>query len=259
MEKKTALITGAGSGLGSGIARVLARSGYDVAIHTGTNVERARALAESLAAECGVRAEVFSADFSQAGGAQRLFAQFRERFERLDLFVNNAGITKGGPVLQMTEETFDLVHNVNWKNAYFSVQQAASIMVETKTAGNMVIISSNNHAMNWYGASVYATVKEALVKFTRHAAMEFAQYGIRVNCIAPGFIKTQLTTRYTQEQVDAFVRKIPSGILGRPEDIVPMALLLADEEKARFIVGHTFVIDGGQSIDGAIDSMMYDF
>ena len=163
MEKKTALITGAGSGLGSGIVRVLARNGYDVAIHTGTNAERARALAESLAAEYGVRAEVFSADFSQAGGAQRLFAQFRERFDRLDLFVNNAGITKGGPILQMTEETFDLVHNVNWKNAYFSVQQAASIMVETKTAGNMVIISSNNHAMNWYGASVYATVKEALV------------------------------------------------------------------------------------------------
>ena len=186
MEKKTALITGAGSGLGSGIVRVLARNGYDVAIHTGTNAERARALAESLTAEYGVRAEVFSADFSQAGGAQRLFAQFREHFDRLDLFVNNAGITKGGPILQMTEETFDLVHNVNWKNAYFSVQQAASIMVDTKTAGNMVIISSNNHAMNWYGASVYATVKEALVKFTRHAAMEFAQYGIRVNCVAPG-------------------------------------------------------------------------
>ena len=94
MEKKTALITGAGSGLGSGIARVLARNGYDVAIHTGTNAERARALAESLAAEYGVRAEVFLADFSQAGGAQRLFAQFRERFDRLDLFVNNAGITR---------------------------------------------------------------------------------------------------------------------------------------------------------------------
>lgn len=187
MEKKTALITGAGSGLGSGIARVLARSGYDVAIHTGTNVERARALAESLAAECGVRAEVFSADFSQAGGAQRLFAQFRERFDRLDLFVNNAGITKGGPILQMTEETFDLVHNVNWKNAYFSVQQAASIMVETKTAGNMVIISSNNHAMNWYGASVYATVKEALVKFTRGMRpWNFAQYGHPRQLHCPG-------------------------------------------------------------------------
>ena len=95
--------------------------------------------------------------------------------------------------------------------------------------------------------------------FTKALGVEVARHGIRVNCIAPGFIKTQLTTRYTQEQVDAFERKIPSGILGRPEDIVPMALLLADEEKARFIVGQTFVIDGGQSIDGAIDSMMYDF
>ena len=246
MEKKTALITGAGSGLGSGIARVLARSGYDVAIHTGTNVERARALAESLAAECGVRAEVFSADFSQAGGAQRLFAQFRERFERLDLFVNNAGITKGGPILQMTEETFDLVHNVNWKNAYFSVQQAASIMVETKTAGNMVIISSNNHAMNWYGASVYATVKEALVKFTRHAAMEFAQYGIRVNCIAPGWIDTG-EARMGGEQKERSIPAIPMKRWVQPEEIGQWILFL-DGPAAASLTGDTIELDGGVRI-----------
>ena len=94
---------------------------------------------------------------------------------------------------------------------------------------------------------------------TKTLGVEVAKYGINVNCIAPGFIQTKLTTRYTEEQIAAFERKIPAGVLGRPDDIVHMALLLADEEKSRFIVGQTFVIDGGQSIDGAIDSMMYDF
>lgn len=169
-----------------------------------------------------------------------------QRFERLDLFVNNAGITKGGPILQMTEETFDLVHNVNWKNAYFSVQQAASIMVETKTAGNMVIISSNNHAMNWYGASVYATVKEALVKFTRHAAMEFAQYGIRVNCIAPGWIDTG-EARMGGGQKKRSIPAIPMKRWVQPEEIGQWILFL-DGPAAASLTGDTIELDGGVRI-----------
>ena len=246
MAKKTALITGAGSGLGSGIARVLARDGYDVAIHTGTNEERAKALAESLAAEYGVRAEALLADFSRGGGAQRLFAQFRERFDRLDLFVNNAGVTKGGPILHMTEETFDLVHNINWKNAYFSVQQAAAFMVETGRSGNMVLISSNNHAMNWYGASVYATVKEALVKFTRHAAMEFAQYGIRVNCIAPGWIDTG-EARMGGGQKEKSIPGIPLKRWVQPEEIGQWVLFLSGPAAAS-LTGDTIELDGGVRI-----------
>lgn len=169
-----------------------------------------------------------------------------QRFERLDLFVKNAGITKGGPILQMTEETFDLVHNVNWKNAYFSVQQAASIMVEMKTAGNMVIISSNNHAMNWYGASVYATVKEALVKFTRHAAMEFAQYGIRVNCIAPGWIDTG-EARMGGGQKERSIPAIPMKRWVQPEEIGQWILFL-DGPAAASLTGDTIELDGGVRI-----------
>lgn len=169
-----------------------------------------------------------------------------QRFERLDLFVKNAGVTKGEPILQMTEETFDLVHNVNWKNAYFSVQQAASIMVETKTAGNMVIISSNNHAMNWYGASVYATVKEALVKFTRHAAMEFAQYGIRVNCIAPGWIDTG-EARMGGGQKERSIPAIPMKRWVQPEEIGQWILFL-DGPAAASLTGDTIELDGGVRI-----------
>lgn len=246
MPKKTALITGAGSGLGSGIARVLAKEGYDVAIHTGSNPARAEALAASLRSEFGVRVEAIEADFSKAGGAQHLFQQFRSQFDRLDLFVNNAGITKGAPILRMTEETFDLVHNINWKNAYFSVQQAAACMVDYGIAGNMVIISSNHHAMNLYGASIYATVKEALVKFTRHAALEFAQYGIRVNCIAPGWIDTG-EERMGGDQKEKSIPTIPMKRWVQPEEIGQWILFLSGAAAAS-LTGDTIELDGGVRI-----------
>jgi NAD(P)-dependent dehydrogenase (short-subunit alcohol dehydrogenase family) len=246
MPKKTALVTGAGSGLGSAIARVLAGDGYDVAIHSGSNAARAESLAASLRSEFGVRAEAIEADFSRSGGAQQLFAQFRSKFDRLDLFVNNAGVTKGAPILQMTEETFDLVHNINWKNAYFSVQQAAACMVDQKIAGNMVIISSNHHAMNLYGASIYATVKEALVKFTRHAALEFAQYGIRVNCIAPGWIDTG-EERMGGGQKEKSIPTIPMKRWVQPEEIGQWVLFLSSPAAAS-LTGDTLELDGGVRI-----------
>ena len=119
-------------------------------------------------------------------------------------------------------------------------------MVEMKTAGNMVIISSNNHAMNWYGASVYATVKEALVKFTRHAAMEFAQYGIRVNCSAPGWIDTG-EARMGGGQKERSIPAIPMKRWVQPEEIGQWILFL-DGPAAASLTGDTIELDGGVRI-----------
>jgi 3-oxoacyl-[acyl-carrier protein] reductase len=246
MPRKTAIVTGAGSGLGSGIARVLAGAGYDLALHTGSNPDRAQALALELHAAHGVRAEAFQADFTKPGGAQALFAHVRASFDRLDLFVNNAGVTKGGPILGMTEEVFDLVNAINWKNAYFCVQQAAAFMKETGCAGSMVLISSNNHAMNWYGASVYGCVKEALVKLTRHAAMEFAQYGIRVNCIAPGWVDTG-EARMGGGQKERSIPSIPMKRWVQPEEIGQWILFLSGPAAAS-LTGDTIELDGGVRI-----------
>ncbi len=245
MPQKTALITGAGSGLGRGVARALALGGYDLALHTGSNEARARALAEEIAKESGKRAEVFAADFSQSGGALKLFAQFREKFDRLDLFVNNAGVTMGAPILDMTEEIFDTVNNINWKNAYFCVQQAAQTMVDKGTRGNMVLISSNNHAMNWHGASIYAVVKEALVKFTRHAAMEFARYGIRVNCIAPGWVDTGEARMEGYQE--SSIPEIPMKRWVKPSEIGEWILFLSSPACAS-LTGDTIELDGGVRI-----------
>ena len=247
---RAALVTGAGSGLGRGIARTLACAGYDVAIHTGSNEERARSLADELKALSGRRVEVIVADFSKSGGAEELFKQYP--YDRLDIFVNNAGVTMGAPILKMTDEIFDTVSNINWKNAYFCVQQAAKLMIDKEIKGNIVIISSNNHAMNWNGISIYATVKEALVKFTKHAAMEFAQYGIRVNCIAPGWINTG-EARLERHKTSS-LKGIPLKRWVEPSEIGEWILFMSSPAAAS-LTGDTIELDGGVRImSGAPES-----
>jgi NAD(P)-dependent dehydrogenase (short-subunit alcohol dehydrogenase family) len=240
---KKALVTGAGSGTGRGIARVLVNAGYDVVIHTGSNEARARSLAAELAGQSGRRVEVVAADFSKPGGAEKLFANYP--FDTLDLYVNNAGVTMGAPIIKMTEEIFDTVSNINWKNAYFGVQQAAKLMIKNGTRGSMVIISSNNHAMNWNGISIYAVLKEALVKFTKHAAMEFARYGIRVNCIAPGWIDTGEAR--IEKHKEKVMHTIPLKRWVQPSEIGEWILFLASPAAAS-LTGDTIELDGGVRI-----------
>ena len=240
---KTALITGAGSGLGMGIARTLADAGYDLAIHTGSNEESALALAAELKAKTGRRIEVIAADFSKPDGAAKLFSRYP--FDSLDLFVNNAGVTMGSPILGVTDELFDTLSNINWKNAYFCVKQAAQIMIDNKVKGSIVLISSNHHAMNWNGISIYAVLKEALVKFTRHAAMEFARYGIRVNCIAPGWIDTG--KERVERHKKTVMKNIPLKRWVQPSEIAEWILFISGPAAAS-LTGETIELDGGVRI-----------
>lgn len=242
MANKVALVTGGGSGLGRGIARGLALAGFDVGIHTGSNEERARALAAELSQETGRRVEAFVADFSVGGGAQRLFEQFRERFDRLDLFVNNAGVTMFGRIIDITEERFDLISNIDWKNAYFCVQQAARMMVDCGAKGSMILISSNHHATIGMGNSPYSIAKESLVKLTKHAAIEFAQFGIRVNCIAPGWVNTGEARM--EGYHDDSILEIPMHRWVEPEEIAQWILFI-DGPMGASLTGDTIELDGG--------------
>jgi NAD(P)-dependent dehydrogenase (short-subunit alcohol dehydrogenase family) len=242
MEQRVALITGAGSGLGRSVARVLAQEGYDVAIHTGSNEDRARSLATELAKESGRRVEVFVSDFSKSAGAVKLFEQFNKSFDRLDLFVNNAGVTMGGPILKMTEDIFDTVNTIDWKNAYFGVQQAARSMMAAKVHGSMVLIASNHHAIVGMGNSVYSIAKESLVKYARHAAMEFARYGIRVNCIAPGWVNTG--EKRLEGYHDDSIKEIPLHRWVEPEEIGRWIVFLTGPAAAS-LTGNTIELDGG--------------
>ena len=239
---KSALVTGAGSGLGRSIVCRLANAGYDVGIHTGSNEARAYELAKQVMRNSNCRAEVIISDFSKENGAGELFEQYKQKFESLDLFINNAGVSLHGKILDMTEELYDQINNINFKNAYFSVQEAARLMIEKKTSGHIVLISSNHHATVMTGMSCYAITKESLVKYTKHAAMEFARYGIRVNCLAPGWVNTGEDRM--KDKFEKSVGKIPMHRWVEPEEIAEWILFMTGANGAS-LTGAVIDLDGG--------------
>jgi NAD(P)-dependent dehydrogenase (short-subunit alcohol dehydrogenase family) len=186
---------------------------------------------------------------------------FVKDFGSIDALVNNAGgalkMPKGGFV-DMPMDYWDYQIKLNLSAAAYCSQIAVRDMRRRGAAGAIVNISSVHSLVTYVRRKTlpYCAAKAGLNMLTKSLGVEVAKYGIRVNCVAPGFIMTKLSGRYSEAQMDAFKRKIPAGVLGTVDDIVPTILFLSDVEKTKFIVGQTFVVDGGQSIDGAIDAMI---
>ncbi len=245
MERKVCFITGSGSGNGRGMALRMAELGYDIAVHhSGRDPEMAEETKKEIEAK-GVRCEVFAENLYEDGSAKRLFDQFREKFDRLDVFINNSGRTVGGEIMDMTEEIFDIAARVNWKAAYFCVKEAGLFMREKGIKGSIVIISSNHHLVNFGWASAYATMKEALVRYTKYAALEFATYGIRVNCIAPGNINPGYEKRPgVYDYLDREAKGIPLQRVVPSSELADIAEFLSSPAAAS-ITGNTLDVDGG--------------
>ena len=240
---RIALVTGAGTGIGRGIALELARAGYDVGLHYNSSsdgAERAAAEIRSM----GRRAETFGADLSSVAAIRGLFAEFRSRFDRLDLFVNNAGITLKAPFLEMTEDAFDRNCAVDFKAPYFCMQEAARMMAGQEGSGNIVAIASNNAFCQFAEATAYAAMKAGLVKMVRSIALEMARYRIRVNAIAPGWTDTGAARLEPKENT---FYKIPLQRWVQPEEI-GKAVLFLDSDAALSVTGVTLVMDGGAQL-----------
>ncbi|MDD5729223.1 MAG: SDR family NAD(P)-dependent oxidoreductase [Victivallales bacterium] len=257
---KNILITGSSHGIGAAAAVAFAGAGYDV----GVNYYKDCAGAEETAGkvrELGRKAEIYRADVSSAAECEEMLEKFIADFGKIDVLVNNAGgalkMPDGG-FENMPVEYWDSQVNLNLNAAAYCSRIAVRDMLAKKTTGRIINVSSVHGRVTYVKrkALPYCAAKAGLDMFTKSLGAEVAQYGINVNCIAPGFIMTKVSDRYSRAEMAAFKRKIPVGDLGRVEDITPMLLLLADVEKSRFIVGQTFVIDGGQSIDGVIDYML---
>lgn len=181
------------------------------------------------------------ADLSSQAGVGSLFRQAMEKLGGLDLYVNNSGITRKSDILETTEEFFDQMVDVDLKSAYFCVQAAAKEMVSRETRGSIVIITSNNGLQQRPNLSVYGTMKAALMKLGRHAAMELAKYSIRVNTIAPGWTATSRTNVQNER---ATYNTIPLKRWCQPEEIGHMVLFLASPWAAS-MTGNCLVADGG--------------
>ncbi len=240
---KNALVTGAGTGIGRAIALVLAKAGYDVGLHCNASRDGAESAAVEIRA-LGRRAEVYVADLSDLDAIGGMFEAFRKDFTRLDLFVNNAGITLKAPFLEMTEADFDRNCAVDFKAPYFCMQEAARMMAGQEGAGNIVAIASNNAFCQFANASAYASMKAGLVKMVRNIALEMARYRIRVNAIAPGWTDTGAARLEPKE--DTYY-KIPLQRWVRPEE-VGKAVLFLDSDAALSVTGITLVMDGGAQL-----------
>ena len=245
MGQKHAIVTGAGTGIGSGIAVSLAKAGYDVVVHYHSSREGALQICQSIA-QYGQRAYAISADLSKKAEIDRFFQEALQKIGRCDLFVNNSGVTRKCEFENVSESFFDEMIDVDLKSAYFCVQNAANHMAENHIRGNIVLITSNNALQQRPALSVYGTIKAALIKMGRHAAMEYAKYGIRVNMIAPGWTATPRTLSI--DPVSTY-NTIPLKRWCAPEEIGAIVLFLASDAAAS-ITGNCIVADGGAVLMG---------
>lgn len=260
--RKTILVTGSSHGIGAAIVEAFARDGYDVGINYFKSPEDAMEVAEKCRA-FGGDVQVYQADVSKREDCERMMNAFLAHFGRIDVLVNNAGgalkMPKGG-FIDMPMDYWDSQIALNLSAAAYCSQIAARNMIENGIQGAIINISSVHSLVTWVKRKPlpYSAGKAGLNMFTKSIAVELIKYGINVNAIAPGLIYTKIMSRYSERDIEGFNRKIPAGHGGQPSDIVPMVQFLADKEKSRFIVGQTIFIDGGQSIDGAIDCMLDD-
>ena len=238
--QKNALVTGADRGIGYSITEILGKNHYNVCINYLNDSEHAKKLFQILE-EHGSRSKVYQADITDVQQIQRLFDFFEKEFGELHLLVNNAGITKFSPFLETTEDMWNEIVFTDFKGAYFAAQIAAKNMIQYKTNGVIINISSNHTDGCWPNASVYGPVKAALSKFGKHAALELAQYNIRVVTIAPGYTDTGWEPTAT---LDRIRRKLPLKRFAAPEEIGNLVLFLASD-RASYMTGCTVTIDGG--------------
>jgi NAD(P)-dependent dehydrogenase (short-subunit alcohol dehydrogenase family) len=242
MQGKRVLVTGAGTGIGRGVALGFAREGATVALHFAHSAEGALTAVQEIQA-AGGRAAAFQADLSVVEEVRRLATQATDWLGGLDVLVNNAGITLNLPFEQVTPEQFDLLYHVNVRAEFFLTQAALPQLLASK---GVVINLSSVHAYEGYPQhAVYAGTKGAIVAYTRELAIELAPQGIRVNAIAPGHITVENHYKVIPNfDPSKLGDVIPAGFGGTPEDIARVAIFLASDD-ARFILGQTLIVDGG--------------
>ncbi len=245
---KAALVTGAAMGIGEAIASRLAEAGAAVMI-ADVNMEAAQATAARLAA-LGRKVSATRADVSQVTDARAMVAKTVETFGRLDILVNNAGVYPFSPALEMTEEQWDRVLDINLKGSFFVAQAAASHMVEAGRGGRIVNIASIDALHPTGFLTHYDSSKGGVVMMTKALAKELGPRGVTVNAIAPGGISTPgaaaggSADQASADATAAFMARIPLGRVGDPDDIARVALFLASDASA-YMTGSLVVVDGG--------------
>lgn len=245
LEGNIALVTGGSRGIGRAVCAELARQGASVAINYAGN----SAAAEETAALCrqlGVEAEIVQADISSPAACEELIQCVKARFGRVDVLVNNAGITRDGLLMTAKEEDFVKTLDTNLKGAYFCTQAASKVMLRQKY-GRIICLSSIVGLRGNPGQTAYAASKAGILGLVKAAAKELASRDITVNAVAPGFIETDMTAVLPEKAKTAMLSTIPKGRPGSPEDVARAVAFFAAPE-CGYITGQVLCVDGGMAV-----------
>lgn len=241
---KTAIITGSGRGIGAAIAKRLAKDGYDIVIN-----ELSEQAGEQTAEECralGVKASVYACDVSNYAQCEEMVKKVKEEFGTIDVLVNNAGITRDGLLLRMSEETYDDVIRINQKSVFNMTKLVGAVMLRQKS-GSIVNLASVAGLYGNPGQMNYSASKGAVIAMTKTSAKELGSRGIRVNAVAPGFISTPMTDKLTDEQKNAILAQIAMKRYGTADEVANVVAFLCGEQSS-YVTGQIIEISGGLSM-----------
>jgi glucose 1-dehydrogenase len=250
-----ALVTGANSGIGRGVAIALGQAGADVIVNYVTDDDAADAVVEEIR-KSGADAHAVKADVSSETEVAAMFGEMFKRFGTVDILVNNAGLQRDSAFKNMTLTQWNTVININLTGQFLCSRQAVNEFLRrgivpsvSCAAGKIICMSSVHQQIPWGGHANYATSKGGIKLLMESMAQEFAPYRIRVNGIAPGAIRTPINTSAwnTQEAYDSLMTLIPYGRIGEPEDIARAAVWLASDH-SDYVVGSTLFVDGGMTL-----------
>lgn len=242
LDGQTVLVTGGSRGIGRAVALACAREGADVVINYAGNVKAAQEVSEMIH-EMGRRCLAVQADVSKIEDVDRLMDETLKAFSKIDVLVNNAGITRDGLLMRMKESDWDAVMETNLKGIYLCTKAASKGMMKQRY-GRIINMTSVVGVMGNSGQANYAAAKAGVIGFTKSIAKELASRNINVNAIAPGFIHSDMTSVLPENVQQAMVDQIPLGRMGEPEEVAEAVIFLASKS-SRYITGQVLHVDGG--------------
>ena len=244
LEGKTALVTGAGRGIGKAIAMHFAKEGANIAFTDLKIDENVKATEEEIAA-LGVKVKGYASNAADFDDTHKVVEQIKEDFGIIDILVNNAGITRDGLMMRMSEQQWDMVINVNLKSAFNFTHALTPIMMRQRS-GSIINMSSVVGVSGNAGQANYSASKAGMIGLTKSMAKEIGSRGIRVNAIAPGFIITDMTGALSEEVRNEWAKQIPLRRGGTPEDVANAALFLASDLSS-YVSGQVIHVCGGMN------------